>query len=169
MPYQGHGWGYRYLHGFLGSLCLLAAMSWMRLAEGGQVAPAQRRAVFAGALAVSLAIILPVRGVQAHAFEHPYSTGMQRIQASTAEVAMIDDYSLWFGIDFVRNRPFLDNRPIVLAANVLKGDQMPTQCARRKVAWFGPEDMEKVGVRRATRAAARPAGPRPAGPRPGCR
>src|SRR5205085_7955168 len=24
LPWQGHGWGYRYLHGFLGSLCLLA-------------------------------------------------------------------------------------------------------------------------------------------------
>jgi len=34
LPYQGHGWGYRYLHGLLGSAVLLAAWTWDGLLRG---------------------------------------------------------------------------------------------------------------------------------------
>jgi hypothetical protein len=33
LPYQGHGWGYRYLHGLIGSLSLLAGYGWIALSE----------------------------------------------------------------------------------------------------------------------------------------
>ena len=33
MPFQGHGWGYRYLHGMLGSIALFAAQGWIWLSD----------------------------------------------------------------------------------------------------------------------------------------
>ena len=34
MPYQGHGWGYRYLHGLIGNLALLAGFGWIAATSG---------------------------------------------------------------------------------------------------------------------------------------
>jgi len=31
LPYQGHGWGYRYLHGLIGSAALLGGYGWITL------------------------------------------------------------------------------------------------------------------------------------------
>src|SRR3546814_1349670 len=33
LVYQGHGWGYRYLHGLIGAFCLLGGFGWMRLSR----------------------------------------------------------------------------------------------------------------------------------------
>ena len=35
MPFQGHGWGYRYLHGLLGSFSLIAAQGWIYVTDRG--------------------------------------------------------------------------------------------------------------------------------------
>ena len=34
LPYQGHGWGYRYMHGQIGCMALVAAMAWMQVTPG---------------------------------------------------------------------------------------------------------------------------------------
>ncbi len=56
LAFSGHGWGYRYLHGFLGSLCLLATYAWFRLQEGIEDRRSMQ-ALFAAALALSLALV----------------------------------------------------------------------------------------------------------------
>jgi hypothetical protein len=161
MPYQGHGWGYRYLHGLLGSLCLLAAWAWTSLSEGTAGDPAPRRAIFACGLAASAALALPLRALQAHDFEHPYAVAVREIQTIDADIVIVDDYGLWFGADLVRNRPTLANRPLVVRASALSGDQLRSLCARGKAVWFKPEDAARAGVRRT------PA-PRPAQAVQGC-
>ena len=35
LPSQGIGWGYRYLHGFIGNAVLLAVGGWVHLTEAG--------------------------------------------------------------------------------------------------------------------------------------
>lgn len=139
LPYQGHGWGYRYLHGLLGTLSLLAAWSWTRLADA-QDSGAQRataRAVFAAAAAASLLILLPIRLWQVHAFVHPYAVAERAIQASHADVVLVDSEAMWFGADLVRNDPFLRNRPLVMDLHALRPEQVAALCGKYRMAVFG--------------------------------
>ena len=148
LPYQGHGWGYRYLHGLLGTLSLLAAWSWTRLTQGLDPA-AQRsaRAVFAAAAAASLAILLPIRLWQVHAFVHPYAVAERAIQATPADLVLVDSSAMWFGADLVRNDPFLTRRPLVMELGELKPEQVQALCARYRVAVFGAAEANAAGVR----------------------
>lgn len=148
MPYQGHGWGYRYLHGLLGSFCLLAAWTWTRLSGPEDAARPAWRLRFGVGLASALALLLPLRAVQAHQFEHAYSMAVRQIQATDADVVIVDDYGVWFGVDLVRNTPSVDNRPIVMAARALTEAQTRAICSRFRVAWFDPDDAQASGIRR---------------------
>ena len=139
---------YRYLHGLLGTLSLLAAWSWTRLTQGPDPA-AQRaaRAVFAAAAAASLAILLPIRLWQVHAFVHPYAVAERAIQATPADLVLVDSSAMWFGADLVRNDPFLTRRPLVMELGELKPAQVQALCARYRVAVFGAAEANAAGVR----------------------
>ena len=147
LPYQGHGWGYRYLHGLLGTLCLLAAWGWTRLTK--DVDAALRRSaqvVFVAAAGVSAAILLPLRLWQVHSFVQPYATAERAIQANPADVVLVDSEALWFGSDLVRNDPFLVRRPWVMKVGKLSQAQIDDLCARFRVSVFGPAQARAVGI-----------------------
>jgi hypothetical protein len=59
VPNQGHGRGYRYLHGLLGSTALLGAAGWRELRDYLSVPRAHLWAVLWIAVAGSLAALLP--------------------------------------------------------------------------------------------------------------
>lgn len=148
LAYQGHGWGYRYLHGLLGTLCLLAAWGWMRLTQdAGAERQRTASAVFAVAAAISLAVLLPIRLWQAHSFLHPYAVAERAIQASPADLVLVDGAAMWFGDDLVRNDPFLTNRPLVMERGMLKPEQVKALCGRYRVAEFGAAEGKAAGIR----------------------
>jgi hypothetical protein len=148
LPYQGHGWGYRYLHGLMGSACLLAAWGWTRLGEGAPPAQAKvQGAVLATSIAATLLILLPLRAWQAHAFVHPYAVAERTIQAMDADLVLVDGTGVWFGDDLVRNDPFLTNRPIVLDLVTLRPAHVRDLCSRYSVAVYGQSDAKRAGIR----------------------
>lgn len=128
MPLQGHGWGYRYLHGLLGNFALVGALGWKRLQAGrsvGTVRPSRDtrlHQLVSASLAASFFVLLPIRAVQANTFAAPYRQANARISAIDADIVIIDDNGRWYSIDLVRNSPFLDNRPLRMAAMRI-GDQ----------------------------------------------
>ena len=142
MPYQGHGWGYRYLHQQLGSMCLLAGLAWQRLhmgsSEGG-------KALFAAATLVSLALV-PVRYWQAIEFAQPYARADAQISASEADVVVVDAPSHMFAIDLVRNVPRDPSRPVRLAADALSDVQFRELCQAYSVEVFDGADAERAGI-----------------------
>lgn len=149
VPYQGHGWGYRYLHGLVGSACLVAADAWTRLQAGmGGRERAAARVSFAAAALGSALILVPVRAMQANGFLHPYASAEAAIRRAPTDLVLVDDSGAWFGQDFVRNDPFLRNRPIALDLNLLSESQIEALCARHSIAVFLPEDAGRFGVRR---------------------
>ena len=148
LPYQGHGWGYRYLHGLLGSLCLLGAAGWMRLTRDSTPKARQaQNAVFAAAIAASVLILIPVRAWQARAFEAPYLAAERKIRATPADVMIVDDDEVAFGADLIRNDPFLRNRPLIMQAAALSPAQVTSLCATRTVAWFRQADAYALGIK----------------------
>jgi len=144
-PFQGHGWGYRYLHGYLGSLCLLATAGWVRLTtDDGSL----RRgwAALAVACAVSVGVCLPLRAGQAWAYAAPSVRNWTTLTRTDADVVIVDVDSLWFGMDLVRNDPFLASRPKVMRLDALTPAQIEGLCAHHRVALFAGADEPLTNV-----------------------
>src|SRR5205085_11937020 len=91
MPYQGHGWGYRYLHGFLGVICLTGAFAWMRLTDAMSAEQKRGASVAFGLAALfSLVVLLPLRSVQANGFIRPFARAEAAIRRTPADVVVVD-------------------------------------------------------------------------------
>jgi hypothetical protein len=147
IPYQGHGWGYRYLHGCLGGLALIAAHGWINATGRDGVTKGSPAIVLLSGAAMSVLVLLPWRAYQAHAFVSPYAAAVAAIERSTADVVVVDFLDIWFGPDLVRNDPFLRGSPKVLSLYNLEESQLRALCARHDVAIFNREDAPRFGLR----------------------
>ena len=156
-PSQGHGWGYRYLHGFLGSLCLLAAYAWIKLTEGVGAGEKPRAwAAFAAAAVFAVAVWLPLRLCQVHDFIRPFARSRAAIEHAPADVVIVDSSGLWYADDLVRNDPLLLDGPKVMNLSFLSNAQVKMLCANYRVALFdrrdaiafgiGPANVRKIGL-----------------------
>jgi hypothetical protein len=147
MAFQGHGWGYRYLHGFLGSVSLIAAQGWIALTDrGAGTARAARLALVLNVLA-ALFVLLPWRAYQVHAFVSPYALAVAAIEHSDADVVIVDPDDIWYGEDLVRNDPFLRARPKSLSLSRLDAAQLTELCGRYDVAIFERSNAQALGIR----------------------
>jgi hypothetical protein len=114
LPHQGNGFGYRYLHGTIGSAILLAIYGWRRLMVREKLRPLLLRTFFAGII-----IILPMQLVLAHKLYATFATANKRIAMSGADYFILGSDDSLLADDLVLNRPDLSNRPIrLLAARV---------------------------------------------------
>jgi hypothetical protein len=140
-PYQAIGWGYRYLHGLIGSCALLAAYGWSNYARRAEL----RAFVAAGTLVTVLGSI-PFLTWQAAAFAAPYARVSRMIDGIDADMVVIDSEGPAFRIDEVRNRPDLSNRPIRLASHMLKPADVALLCSRGTVAFVDAQQMQALGL-----------------------
>ena len=143
LPYQGHGWGYRYLHGFIGGFALLAAHGWIVLTADATL-PTRRAFVLSTGLAVFA--LLPIRAVQAHLFASPYARAATIISKTDADVVAVDTRRITFAVDLVRNDPFLRNRPLIFDLSMLKPEQIDSLCATHTVAIFDVTAANVAGI-----------------------
>lgn len=144
MPFQGHGWGYRYLHGLIGSFVLLAGYGWRSLGEAGEAA----RSLVRVATAVTIAIAIPVLLWTTHAFVHPYARVNAAIGHIAADVVILDTEPVPFAIDEVRNPADLSDRPIRLSSKALDAADLRNLCARGTIAFVARRDMQTLGLGR---------------------
>jgi hypothetical protein len=149
-PTQTHGWGYRYLHGLLGSIALLAAWSWGRMTDG--LTPERQRAAAGGlvaACAVSLLVLTPIRVWQTWSYVDPYARANAAIAAASADVVVVDDggpLAFNFGT-VVRNDPFLTNVPKTLALAAMDDDDVRRLCSTRAtILIFDGDDAQQFGI-----------------------
>ena len=145
LPYQGHGWGYRYLHGLIGNCALLAAWGWRDHCDRDEVRGFVRTASLA-----TLFGSIPFLMWQAAAFVRPYAQADRTIGRINANMVVINaDYSD-FRVDQVRNLPDLTNRPIRLASYWLTPADIRMLCSRGTIAFAdpGPMDLHDLGVDR---------------------
>jgi hypothetical protein len=148
MPYQGHGWGYRYLHGLLGNVCILAGYGWITVTAGaGQSVRAVARAVVGLATVFALLVMLPIHVIQAERFMAPYRNAHAAIERAPTDLVLVDRSGLMFAADLVRNDPFLRNRPKVLDLGFLEDAQLRDLCSRFTVSVFGRAQAIAFGIR----------------------
>jgi hypothetical protein len=147
LPYQGHGWGYRYLHGVVGSLCLLSGYGWIRLKEMADAAAVRSATtMLAGLTVIALLVLLPVHADQARAFAAPYVAASTAIAQAPADVVIVDKSGLLFAEDLVRNDPFLRNSPKILDLTNLSEATLLPLCERHSVAVFDVRQAAAFGI-----------------------
>ncbi len=108
---QGHGWGYRYFHGTLSCLILVAVAGWHSLGE--KVGRTQARRFLRAGVVASLVFVLPLRCYQAESFIRPFARAAARIHSLKAKVVGLNVLGTWYAADLIRNDPFLETAPVV--------------------------------------------------------
>jgi hypothetical protein len=144
LPWQAHGWGYRYLHGFLGSFCLLAAYGWAEVRNPPQ--QKQRNAALALATGIGLLVIWPFQLLTAHNFVEPYRKAQALISQSRADVVVVDATGMLAAQDLVRNQPDASNSPKVMDIWYLNEAQIQDLCKHYKVAMFDRRLGAQAGI-----------------------
>ncbi|MGA9599487.1 MAG: hypothetical protein WBS22_04400 [Methylocystis sp.] len=147
MPYQGHGWGYRYLHGLIGNLALLAGFGWIAATSGvtARAGAAMRTALLLSS-AFSLFILLPAHLEGARALTEPYARADTALRLAKSDIVLIDKTGMRYGSDFTRNDPFMRERPIRLALDKLSDADLAALCARYSLQLFDASSGAAFGV-----------------------
>lgn len=148
MPDQGHGWGFRYLHGLIGNLAILAAFGWALLPTGEGAA--RVRAFCLIAILVTPLLMFPLRAQQIAGFTKPFAKATQQAHAIDADVVVVDSYAIFVGADIPRNDPTVLDRPVVMALHDLEVADIRHLCARGTVRLYGAEDAARLGIRERT-------------------
>ena len=141
---QGHGWGYRYIHGTLSCLILVAVAGWGALVEKTGK-PRARKFLFI-ALAASLFIVLPLRCYQAESFIRSYANASEAIHSMNAKVVGLDPRLAWYSADLIRNDPFLENRPVVAALVSLSPAEVTALARAGQAHFVSLEEMKALGL-----------------------
>jgi len=115
---QGHGWGYRYTYAVLGNMALLGSLGAARMAEvfGRSLV---RRLLIASA-ALTIFVQWPIRAWQIERYVRPFARAHEYVAHIDADVVIVDPTTSWYGIDLIRNDPFLRQKPKILSALYLR-------------------------------------------------
>ncbi len=150
MPYQGLGWGYRYLGPYLGSFALLAgygyrelAVQWGDKADGLVIVPS----------VVSAFLMLPFLATTTRSFAQPYLALEKLVGAQRSSFVVIDTAvsnpmdGSWarHPLDQVRNFADLRNQPIRVSGNRVNSAMIMHLCNIGPVTMLSREDMQRVG------------------------
>lgn len=147
LPYQDAGWGYRYVHGLIGSAALIGALGWIELTA--RATPSDMRAARGIALAstaVAVLILLPVHALQMRGMINPYATAVAAISATKSEAVVIDTIGIYYGDDLIRNDPYLRNRPLTFDIGHLDDALIRMLCSRMRVTVFDRSDAARFGI-----------------------
>ena len=141
LPYQGHGFGYRYLHGLVGNCICLAVYGWVSLGdEIGQWRKLLMRSTVAG-----LVILLPLQAWMAHGFYAPPAEVSKRLSAIDADYIVVGAGDAPFAADLVINPPFLGDRPIRLVREAVSPALVQALCTSHpQVALVGQKELAPI-------------------------
>ncbi len=143
LPYQGHGFGYRYLHGVLGNVALLGTYGWQRLAPWH----ARLRPALLAGMGLTALVALPLQAVLAHRIYAPFAHTSAAITASGADYAIIGADDAPLALDLVLNRPDLGNRPIRLSnGDIADIDALAPRLCHKGVVVALPADSLFAGI-----------------------
>ncbi|HET9629202.1 MAG TPA: hypothetical protein VFP14_06925 [Novosphingobium sp.] len=142
LPPQGHGWGYRYLHGLIGSCCLLAGYGWKWLAAR-RGAPVRAMQV---ATLVSVLVLLPLHTAMVRGFLVPFAQARAAVARTPADVVVFDTGQIPFDSNFVVNRADLSNRPLVMLGDMLTPQGAAALCPGRTLAFTNAAEFADVAT-----------------------
>ncbi|MFT3965958.1 MAG: MFS transporter [Sphingobium sp.] len=139
--YQGYGWGFRYMHGSVGALCLLAGYGWTVLSPDGR---RPMRLIWAGsALSIVAAAWLLVT-TEEHV--RPYARTLAAMRASKADAVLVDLRGGYFMTDLVRFDEGRPSRPAMLSLMTMDEEEVRDLCAHHSVELMDRRQFWALGV-----------------------
>ena len=150
LPYQGLGWGYRYLSPYLGSFALLAGFGYRELAPRLNDRADGLVLALSG---ITATVALPALFISTHSFAEPY-IALERLVARQQIPFVVIDTAVsnppdqgWalHPLDQVRNLPDLSDRPIRLSGNRVNAEMIERLCDKGPVTMVTRGDMHRVG------------------------
>lgn len=142
--YQGHGWGYRYLHGLIGCFCLLAGYGWQQIVPADQ--PSRTWALFRYALALSAVVLIPAQLVMARNFVAPHARLYRAIKAAPADVVLLDARTGFFTEDLVQNNADPRDLPKIMDMVHLRPAALDALCATKRVVLVDERHFAAFGI-----------------------
>jgi hypothetical protein len=139
--YQGYGWGFRYMHGQVGVLCLLAGYGWTVLSRNGE----RSLRLLWGASAISLVAMAWLLSSTEY-YVRGYARTMEAIHKSGADVVLIDIRGGYFMTDLVRFSQGRPGKPAVMALGWLDKGELESLCIAHDVAVMDYEQFWRLGV-----------------------
>jgi hypothetical protein len=147
LPYQGHGWGYRYMHGYIGVLCLIAAHAWTQEVSTERARLSAIWTPIAAAAVLALFVQLPGQAWQVHAMVAPRASASAAIATAQASVVIVDPRGLSNPGDLIRNDPFLASTPIIMDLGEMTPQRIAGLCARApRVTMFDQQATAASGL-----------------------
>ena len=140
--YQGYGWGFRYMHGQIGALCLLAGLGWRAAVPQG----ARGAMTLVGA---SVLLSLAAGGwllADTERYVRGYARTMAAIRAADADAVLVDLRGGYYMTDLVRFDEGRLRRPAILALQMLNRRQLEQLCATKRVAIMDHRQFWRLGV-----------------------
>jgi len=139
LPWQGHGWGYRYVHQVLGNAILLACYGFRRLETNGL--SMRRPLIVSSAMAL---VLLPLHGWMAERVAAPFVRIHDELASIPADVVIVDTEVVPYGQDVVGNRFDLSNRPKLLIAALVKPADLLALCKRSTIVFYDSRRMAPI-------------------------
>lgn len=148
-PYQGLGWGFRYLSPYLGSFALLAGYGYRALEQ--RLGPHADGMVL-GLSSATLVAAIPILLVATYRFAEPYITLDGFIARQQTPFVLINTEvtpaigGAWSTHPFgqVRNLPDLSNRPLRFSSNQMDPERLAQLCSKGEVTLITRADMHRI-------------------------
>jgi hypothetical protein len=128
--YQGYGWGFRYMHGQIGALCLLAGLGWAATVRSGD--RKSWRLILGSVLLSQIAAGWLLYDTQSYL--RGYVRSLAAIRASKADVVLVDIRGGFYMGDLVRFEEGRPGQPMIMAMQMLTIKKLDTLCAAKTVA-----------------------------------
>ena len=142
LPWQGHGWGYRYVHPVMGNLILLAGYGYRHWSL--QNIRRANAAVAFGA-ATTLLLIIPLLLITTHMFVSGYVNVLSLVKRQPTDFVLVDTEKPSSAIDIVRNLPDLSNRPLIFSSRNMNTSLLSQLCERGSIALVTRKEFHSVG------------------------
>ena len=141
---QAHGWGYRYFHGAIACLTVVAVAGFNRLSnlvgEHGAT-----KFVLVG-IAGSLLIQFPLRCFEAERFVRPYARTAAVLHAIPKDMVAFDWRDGWYSSDLVRNDPFLEKRPVIVSIVYLTPPAIAALAKNGTTHFLTRDELKRLGM-----------------------
>lgn len=141
MTAQVYGWGFRYMHGYIGSFCLLGGYGWIALSRQGRLP--LRLLATACVLACCSTAFLAWR---AHLWVAPYAAADRLIRSSPTDLVIVDPRGGVYATDLARSQHGRFVRPLVLSLGMLDTASIDRLCAGYSVALFDRTAFLPLGI-----------------------
>ena len=124
LPFQGNGFGYRYLHGSIGAAILLAVYGWRQFI----VDRIWLRNLVVRTTVAGIIVLLPLQAWMAYSMYAPFARIDRRINQSGADYFIVGRNDALLAFNLVINRPDLTNRPIRLLGDEVNDSLIRNIC-----------------------------------------